>query len=72
MWRPSLFFISNRFYRTQNNFDPLNDHIIAEFSWIVTVAPAVHWHFAVTSNVTVAIIKTIVTEAFLTYQITHN
>ena len=31
MWSPSLFFISNRFYRTQNNFSPLNDHIIVEF-----------------------------------------
>ena len=41
MWNPSLFFISNRFYKTQNNFGPLNDHIITEFSWIVTMTPAV-------------------------------
>ena len=41
MWNPSLFFISNRFYKTQNNFGPLNDHIITEFSWVVTMAPAV-------------------------------
>ena len=56
MWSPSLFFISNRFYRTLNNFVSLNDHIITEFSWVVTMAPAVpsadilrwlvtsHWH----------------------------
>ena len=41
MWNPSLFFISNRFYKTQNNFGPLNDHIITEFSWVVTMTPAV-------------------------------
>ena len=41
MWNPSLVFISNRFYKTQNNFGPLNDHIITEFSWVVTMAPAV-------------------------------
>ena len=41
MWNPSLFFISNRFYKTENNFGPLNDHIITEFSWVVTMAPAV-------------------------------
>ena len=41
MWNPSLFFIANRFYKTQNNFGPLNDHIITEFSWVVTMAPAV-------------------------------
>ena len=31
MWNPSLFLISNRFYKPQNNFGPLNDHIITEF-----------------------------------------
>ena len=41
MWNPSLFFISNRFYKMQNNFGPLNDHIITEFSWVVTMTPAV-------------------------------
>ena len=41
MWNPSLFFISNRFYKTQNNFGPWNDHIITEFSWVVTMTPAV-------------------------------
>ena len=41
MWNPSLFFISNRFYKRQNIFGPLNDHIITEFSWVVTMAPAV-------------------------------
>ena len=41
MWNPSLFFISNRFYKTQSNFGPTNDHIITEFSWVVTMAPAV-------------------------------
>ena len=39
MWRPSLFFMSNRFYRTQNDFGPLNDHIITKFSWVVTMVP---------------------------------
>ena len=41
MWNPSLFFISNRFYKTQNNFGPWSDHIITEFSWVVTMTPAV-------------------------------
>ena len=40
MWNASFFFISNRFYKTQNNFGPFNDHIITEFSWVVTMAPA--------------------------------
>ena len=35
------FFISNSFYKTQNNFGSLNDHIITEFLWVVTMAPAV-------------------------------
>ena len=54
--KPNIIFHSNRFYRTLNNFVPLNDHIITEFSWAVTMAPAVpsvdilrwpvtlHWH----------------------------
>ena len=41
MWNPSLFFISNRFYKTQNNFGPLSDHIITKFSLVVIMAPAV-------------------------------
>ena len=41
MWNPSFFFISNRLFNTQNNFGPLNDHIITEFSWVVTMGPAV-------------------------------
>ena len=41
MWSPSVFFISNRFYRTQNNFGPTYYHIITKFSWVVTMAPAV-------------------------------
>ena len=41
MWNTSLFYISNRFCRTPNNFGPLNDHIITVFSWVVTIAPAV-------------------------------
>ena len=40
MWNPSLFFISNRFYKIQKKFGPLTDHIITEFSWVVTMAPA--------------------------------
>ena len=47
MWNPSLFFISNRFYKTQNNFGPWNDHIITEFSWVVTQSASInlcrHW-----------------------------
>ena len=34
-------FHSNMFYKTQNNFGLLNDHIITEFSWVVTMAPTV-------------------------------
>ena len=41
MWGSPFFFISNRFYKTQNNFGPLNNHIITEFSWVVTMAPVV-------------------------------
>ena len=37
----TLFIFSNRFYKTQNSFGPLNDHIIMKFSWVVTMAPAV-------------------------------
>ena len=40
MWNPSLFFISNRFYKTQNNFGPLNDHIITEYPYVSKVATA--------------------------------
>ena len=61
MGSPSLFFISNRFYRTLNNFGNLNDHIITEFSWV-----------AMTCNVIVAIVKTIVIVAYLPYQSTQN
>ena len=41
MWIPLFVFISNRFYRTQNNFGPLNCHITTELSWVVTKTPAV-------------------------------
>ena len=41
MWSPSLFFNSISFCRRQNNFGPLNDHIITEISRVVTMAPAV-------------------------------
>ena len=41
MRSPSLFFISIRFCRPLNNFGPLNDHIITEIWWVVTMAPAV-------------------------------
>ena len=33
----TLFLISIKFYRTQNNLGPLNDHIIMEFSWVITM-----------------------------------
>ena len=73
MWSPSFLFISNRFYGTQNNFGPLNDHIITELFWVVTMAPpAKHWHLTVNCNVTVAIVKTIVIVAYLPYQITRS
>ena len=74
MWSPSSLFISNRFYRTQNNFGPSNDHMITEFSWVVTMATdrAQYWHLAVTCNISVAIVKTIVIVAYLPYQITSN
>ena len=39
MRSPSLFFISNKFLRTQNNFGPLNDDIITKFPWDVTMVP---------------------------------
>ena len=41
MWNLSLFFISNRLYKTQKKFGPLNDDSITEFPWVVTMAPAV-------------------------------
>ena len=41
IWGPSLFVIFNRFYKLQSIFGPSNDHIITEFSWVVTMAPAV-------------------------------
>ena len=75
LWSPSLFFISNRFYQTRNNFGPLSDHIFTEFSWVVTLDPAVlsvdilRWP---TYNITVAIVKTIEMVAYLLYQITQN
>ena len=74
MWHPLLVFILNRFYRTQNNFGSLNYHIIAEFSLVVTMAPTMpstdFLQWPVTSPV--AIVMTIVIEAYLPYQITHN
>ena len=47
---------------TQNNFSPLNDPMIKEFSWVVTMVPGhvQHCHLAVTCPVTVATAKTIV------------
>ena len=41
MWSHNSFFISSRSYRTLSNFGTLNDHIITEISWVVTMAPAV-------------------------------
>ena len=74
MWNPSLFFISNAFHRTQNNFSPLNDHKIKEFSWAVTMVTchAQHCHLAVTCPVTVVTVKTIEIAGYLPYQITQN
>ena len=41
MWITSHVFISNRFYKTQKSYGPLNADIITEFSWVVTMSPAV-------------------------------
>ena len=53
----------------QNNFGSLKDHMIKEFSWVVTMfsGGAQHYHLAVNCNVTVATVTTIVTVAFLPY-----
>ena len=65
MWRPSLFFISNRFYRMQNSFGPWNDHWRIFMGCHHGTSRAHGWHLAVTCNVTVAIVKTIVVVAYL-------
>ena len=67
--KPIILFHFSRLYRAQNNFGPLNNHIITEFTWVVTVVTGQPWHFAVTCNVTVAIAKTIVIAGYLPYQI---
>ena len=74
MWNPSLIFISNRFYRTHNNFGSLNDHMITEFSWIATmvIGRARHCHLAVTSPFTVTTVKTIVIASYLPYQVAQK
>ena len=74
MWIPSLFFISGSFYRMQYNFGPLNDHMITEFSWVVTMVTghAQHCHLLVTCPVTVTTANTVVIVCYLTYQITQN
>ena len=73
MWNPSVFLISNRLYKTQNNFYPLNDHTIKEFSWVVKMAPAVPSTDILWWPVTpVAIVKTIEIVAYLPYQIPQN
>ena len=61
---PSLCFISNRFYRLQNNVASLNNHIVTEFSLVITMVIG-----KMTGYVTVAIVKTIVIVAYLPYQI---
>ena len=71
---PSLFCISDRFYRTQNSFGPLNNHMIPELSWVVIMvtAHAHRCHLAVTWSVTVITGKTTVIAGYLPYQITQN
>ena len=73
MCSPSGFF-HNKLYLTQNNFGPLNDHMITQFSSLVTIITGrdQRWHFAATRNVTVAIVETIVIVVYLPYQIAHN
>ena len=39
--KPITILYFQQFRRTQNNFGPLNDHIITEFSWVVTMAHVV-------------------------------
>ena len=70
---PITLFISSRSYRTLSNFSALNDHIITEIAWVVTMAPAVSsGGILLTCNVTVATVKTIVIVVFLPYQSTQN
>ena len=58
------------FYKTQNNFGPLNDHIITDFfmGCYYGTGRAQYWHLAVTCNITVAVVKTIEIMAYLLYQ----
>ena len=37
MGNASVFIICNRLHKKQNDFGPLNDHMIKEFSWVVTM-----------------------------------
>ena len=71
MWNPSLFFISNIFYKTQNNFGPSHHYGIFMGCHHVT-GRAQYWHLAVTCNITVAIDKTIKIVAYLLYQLTKK
>ena len=52
----------------------LNDYMITEFSWVVTMVTgrALYWHLVVTCKVTVAMVKPIVIVAYLPNQITQN
>ena len=68
-WNPSLFFISNTFYRTQNKFSPLNDHTSNELAWVVTMVTghAQYCYLMVACHVKVATVA-----GYLPCQVTQN
>ena len=68
MWNPSLFSISNRFYKTQKKFG--HDGIFRGCHH--GTGRAQYWHPAVTCNITVTDIKTIEIVAYLLHQTTQN
>ena len=76
LWNPSLFFISNKFQRTINNFIPSNDHTIKELSssWVVAMVTgdAHHCHLVVTCPVIAATVITIVIAGYLSCHVTQN
>ena len=58
----SLLSISDMFHGAQNNFGPLNHHIINEILWVITMVTghAQHGHLVVTRFVSVATAEKIV------------
>ena len=72
-WSPSLFFISNRFYKTQKRIWSIerSHHYGIVMGCHLGTGRAQYWHLAVTCNITVAIVKTIEIMAYLLYQTTQ-